>query len=97
MKSPIIPAPSSFLVFAALMLAPGNAQGQSDGCPWCTTPTTCAEVAENTDIGGCYNIGAGCEEIAGSCTIEITRLLDREWRALLGEHGLEFSVATHRL
>src|SRR5690606_28656708 len=45
---------------------------QSTGCPWCTTPTTCGEVQENANIGGCYNIGNGCQTIPGKCTINET-------------------------
>lgn len=62
------------LAVAAIALTPTAMLAQSDGCPWCTTPTTCSEVEENTTVGGCYNIGAGCRTIAGSCTLEEQRL-----------------------
>lgn len=61
------------LVFSLILLAtPSSAAAQSTGCPWCSTPTTCSEVDENASIGGCFNIGNGCQTIPGSCTINET-------------------------
>ncbi len=77
------------LIAAAFLASPMTASAQSHGCPWCTTPTTCGEVDENTNIGGCYNIGAGCQEIQGSCTIQQTLAPDFREEALEGQ-GLDY-------
>lgn len=66
-----------------------NVVAQSSGCPWCTTPTTCAEVPENTSIGGCYNFGYGCRTVSGVCTIEETFAAVGR-KQLLADNGLEF-------
>lgn len=72
------PTSSSYQVVFAVVLSlillavPNSVAAQSTGCPWCTTPTTCGEVQENANIGGCYNIGNGCQTIPGKCTINET-------------------------
>jgi hypothetical protein len=77
------------LVLLALFVAePAAAQPPPHGCPWCTTPTTCSEVSESTPIGGCYNIGMGCQEIAGSCTYSFA-LTPAEAEAL-NSRGIRF-------
>lgn len=77
------------LVVAVLTLAPMSTSAQSDGCPWCTTPTTCSEVAEDTPSGGCYNIGAGCQTIGGSCEINETFTATQR-KVLLQDNGIEY-------
>lgn len=80
----------AFLLVAAGASTPESASAQSRGCPWCTTPTTCAEVLENTNIGGCYNIGNGCEEISGSCTIQPERMLAADRQKLFEASGVRY-------
>ena len=89
MRTPV----AIILVFGSAMisLAPAAAFAQSDGCPWCTTPTTCAEVDENTNIGGCFNFGTGCQTIAGSCTIRIEKVSVLERATLLRRTGIQYS------
>lgn len=80
------------LTFALALsaLVPIALSAQSTGCPWCTSPTTCSEVEENSDVGGCYNIGDGCKTISGSCKIEETFASAEARATLLEENGLEY-------
>jgi hypothetical protein len=51
---PLVPAAS---VSAQL----NGGGGVENGCPWCTTPTTCAGVGEDTPYSGCgYSASQGC-------------------------------------
>jgi len=59
----------AILVMLALT-APAPVAAQFTGCPWCTTPSTCGLVQENTNYDGCLvTQGLGCQPILGECSV----------------------------
>ena len=63
---------AAFAVLLALAAAPQSAAAAPSTaafrCPWCTTPTTCGVVDENTPISGCYiNSSDVCRTLSGEC------------------------------
>lgn len=61
-------APLALLGFVAIGGLPSQAAAQADGCPWCTTPTTCSLVEESTNLNSCtVSQGQGCVPQYGEC------------------------------
>lgn len=41
---------------------------EAQGCPWCTTPTTCEPINEPTPLSACWiGLGGVCNETEGKC------------------------------
>lgn len=80
-------------VLALSAFMPLDLAAQGSGCPWCTTPTTCATLEESTPIAGCYNIGDGCQTISGTCNITASYAA-AERATLLRDNGLEYRGET---
>jgi hypothetical protein len=62
----VISAAMALAALPLLLVSPVSAQlngggGEGEGCPWCTTPTTCAGVEEDTPYDLCvYTQAQGC-------------------------------------
>lgn len=77
----------ALLALALLLTAPLGAAAQW-GCPWCTTPTTCSLVDEDSPLDECWYVqGVGCVPFYGECEFE--PMQDEEDLAALAAAGLD--------
>lgn len=80
---------STAALLCLMTLSPTSLEAQGDGCPWCTTPTTCALVEEDTDLEGCVvNQENGCMRVSGECTVEVSMADPAALSDILGKHGI---------
>lgn len=73
-----------------LLAAPEIASAQ--GCPWCTTPTKCEGIEENSPLERCYvQQGVGCVEVEGEseCIYQVW-LAPSTRDTFLASHGIEY-------
>lgn len=86
---------SVFLACYMMLLFAATPQASfAQGCPWCTSPTTCRAIEEDTDLNKCWIEGSGggqgiCQFEEGDCTYQV--LLDSPLRKrLLAENGIVY-------
>jgi hypothetical protein len=68
------------IVGSSAIAAPAEAQDPGDGCPWCTSPSSCEKIDQNAADECTVPAGGWCRNGSGLCVIGET---DEELAAML--------------